>query len=176
MISTAYILLGSNMGNKIRLLQEASALIDGLAGKIIQYSSYYESAPWGFEAEERFINQVVTIQTFLSPEKLLQTTQSIERALGKCSKQQGCFVSLAMTSSRQYSSRYIDIDILFYDEMVISTSELTIPHPLLQERLFTLLPLAEIVREFVHPIFKKTIAALLKECSDTGMVRKMFVG
>jgi len=168
MVSTAYILLGSNMGNKIRLLQEASALIDRLAGKITQYSFYYESAPWGFETEEWFINQAITIRTSLSPEQLLQTTQGIERTMGRSSTQYA-------VRSRQYTSRPIDIDILFYNEIIISTPVLTIPHPLLQERLFTLLPLAEIATEFVHPVFNKTIATLLMECSDTGVVRKMFV-
>ena len=96
MVNTAYILLGSNMGNKIRLLQEAAALIEGLTGKIIQYSSLYESEPWGFEAEEWFINQAVAIQTFLSPEQLLKTTQGIERTLGRSNRQ-------SAVCSRQYA-------------------------------------------------------------------------
>jgi len=173
MVSTAYILLGSNMGNKLRLLQEAAALIDGLAGKIIQYSSLYESEPWGFDAEEWFINQAVAIQTFLSPEQLLQTTQGIERTLGRSSRQCAVCSMQYAVGSQQYASRAIDIDILFYDEVVINTPELTIPHPLIQERLFTLQPLAEIAATFVHPVFKKTIATLLKECGDRGCARKM---
>jgi len=166
MVNTAYILLGSNMGNKLRLLQEAAALIDRLAGKIVQFSSFYESEPWGFAAEEWFINQVVTINTFLSPEQLLQTTQGIERTLGRTTARPA-------GGGAQYTSRPIDIDILFYNEMVLSTPKLTIPHPLLHERSFTLIPLAEIAAEFVHPVFKKTIAGLLEECGDGGVVRKL---
>ncbi|MCL2133925.1 MAG: 2-amino-4-hydroxy-6-hydroxymethyldihydropteridine diphosphokinase, partial [Bacteroidales bacterium] len=163
MISTAYLLLGSNKGNKLRLLQEATALIDRLAGKIIQCSSFYESEPWGFECDEWFINQAVLIRTSLSSERLLQTTQEIERMLGRSGWQ-------ATGDRRQYAARTMDIDILFYDEMVMRTPTLTIPHPLLQERLFTLLPLAEIAAEFIHPLFKKSIAVLLEECCDRGTV------
>jgi len=171
MTATAYLLLGSNMGNKIRLLQEASALIDRLVGKVVRYSSFYESEPWGFEAEERFMNQALAVNTFLPPEKLLQTTQEIERSLGRTGKQ-------LSTGSARYSSRPIDIDILLYNELVIEqradaetkAPALTIPHPLMHERLFTLLPLAEIAADLVHPVFGKTIAALLDECPDKSAV------
>jgi 2-amino-4-hydroxy-6-hydroxymethyldihydropteridine diphosphokinase len=167
MVNIAYILLGSNRGNKIYLLQEAAILINSLAGKIIQYSSFYESEPWGFKVEEWFINQVVVVSSFLSPEKLLQTTQDIERTLGRTKR-------LTEISSAPYSSRTIDIDILFYNEVIIHTPTLTIPHPLLHERRFTLLPLSEIAPGLVHPIFKKTITTLLEDCGDKGFVRKMF--
>ena len=164
-MNTAYLLLGSNMGNKCRMLQEASALVDRLAGKIFQYSSLYESEPWGFESEEWFINQAIAIYTSLSPERLLQTTQAIERTLGRNRQ--------PAVGSQQYAARPIDIDILFYNETIIHTPALTIPHPLLHERLFGLRPLAEIAAALVHPELKKTIATLLEECSDKGIVRKL---
>ena len=166
MVSAAYILLGSNMGNKIRLLQEAAALIDRLAGKIVQYSSFYESEPWGFESDEWFINQVVVIRTSLSPEQLLKTTQEIERTLGRTTYR-------PTVGGERYTSRPIDIDILFYEEMIINTPALTIPHPLLHERLFTLQPLAEIAADLIHPLFQKNITILLEDCNDKVAVRKM---
>ncbi len=158
-----YILLGSNMGNKALLLQEARALLNVRCGKIMRESSLYESEPWGFETEEWFVNQVVEVHTALSPEQLLKMTQGIERALGR--------VKGEKVQGERYESRPIDIDILFYDEVVLNTPNLTIPHPLLQERRFTLLPLAEIAGGYVHPILKKNIAALLEQCGDNGVVK-----
>ena len=153
------------MGNKKLLLQGARVLLNACAGKITRESALYESEPWGFEANEWFINQVVELYTDLTPEALLKATQEIEQELGR-SRQ-------SAESNQHYSSRTMDIDILFYNEMVLHTPQLSIPHPLLQERRFTLMPLAEIAGEYVHPVFKKTIATLLEQCADHGMVRKI---
>ncbi len=165
MTNQTYILLGSNMGNKALLLQQARTLLNAPAGKITRTSSLYESEPWGFDADEWFINQVVELHTGLSPEALLNTTQGIERELGRIKGER--------VKGEGYASRTIDIDILFYNEMVMQTPLLTIPHPLLQERRFTLMPMAEIAGEYVHPVFKKTIAALLEQCGDHGSVRRL---
>lgn len=156
---TAYLLLGSNMGNKKALLQEARSLLQEKAGKIIGQSSLYESEPWGFEAHEWFINQVIIIETPLRPNELLFAAQTIEERLGRVRAQ-----------TEGYVSRPIDIDILFYNNEIIESPALTVPHPLLQNRRFTLLPLAEIVPEYKHPVLNKTIEKLLAECSDTGNV------
>ncbi len=165
MTNQTYILLGSNMGDKALLLQEARALLNAQAGKITRESSLYESEPWGFNADEWFINQVVELYTGLSPEALLKITQGIEQELGR--------VKGERVKGEGYVPRTMDIDILFYNEMIVQTPPLTIPHPLLHERRFTLLPMAEIAGEYTHPVFKKTIAALLEQCGDHGSVRRL---
>ncbi len=158
---TAYLLLGSNLGNKLAQLQNAREQIVAKVGAIVQSSSLYESEPWGFESEEWFVNQVLKVETTLAPEALLAINQQIEQALGRERKQTG-----------HYESRTMDIDILFYDDVILQTDNLTIPHPHLHERRFTLLPLAEIAPSLQHPALKKNIATLLEECGDKGLVRK----
>ncbi len=150
----AYLLLGGNIGNKFYYLRKARKMIHQYIGKSIKTSSLYISEPWGFDDNENFLNQVVSIHTQLSPEKLLHTCQQIENKLGRERWQKG------------YHSRTIDIDILFYDELIIRSVELTIPHPQIQHRRFTLAPLAEIVPQKNHPVLNETIVSLLEKCDD----------
>lgn len=158
----AVLLLGSNLGPRYRKLEDACSLIEKHAGKITKHSSIYESEPWGFQDENKFLNQVVFIETSLKPATLLSTLQNLEDELGK-----------ERTSQEEsYSSRLIDIDILFYHNKIIETGELTIPHPLLHRRKFTLLPLSEIAGGLVHPVHNKTIRQLLAECPDDSKVYK----
>jgi len=129
---TVYLGLGSNLGNKEGNLKKAIVFLRDL-GKVISVSSFYQSKPWGFESENDFLNAAISIETSLSPFELLAGTQEIEKKMGRTSKSNG-----------SYSDRIIDIDILLYDDLALDTPELKIPHPLLQERDFVLIPLAEI--------------------------------
>lgn len=146
----AYLSLGTNLGNKEENLHAAMQLIKEQIGNIVSQSALYVSAPWGFSSENSFLNNAVAVETTLNPSELLHTTQGIERTLGRTHK----------TVNRQYSDRLIDIDILFYDSLVMDTPALTLPHPLLHQRLFVLSPLAEIAPTLRHPILQKTIRTL----------------
>jgi 2-amino-4-hydroxy-6-hydroxymethyldihydropteridine diphosphokinase len=155
------LLLGGNQGDVRETISMAHSLLEKYVGDIVEISAFYESEPWGFDADNNFINQVAELDTLLLPEEVLTQTQSIEKFLGRERK-----------STDGYTSRPIDIDILFFDDLNISLPDLTIPHPRLHERMFTLLPLSEKWEELLHPVFNKTIAQMLEECSDTGRVRK----
>jgi 2-amino-4-hydroxy-6-hydroxymethyldihydropteridine diphosphokinase len=154
MINKLYILLGGNLGDKRKVFSQARSKLNRLAGKITAQSAIYETEPWGFESDDIFWNQVLEISTHLSPEEVLVQTQQIELELGRIRK------------SDQYDSRIIDIDILFYGDQIIYLENLIIPHPRLQERKFTLVPLCEIAPELIHPVFQKSIRQLLDECQD----------
>ncbi len=153
MTHLAYLSLGTNLGNKEENLHAAMQLIEEQIGNSVSQSALYISAPWGFTSENSFLNNAVAVETTLNPSELLHTTQDIERTLGRTHK----------TVSRQYSDRLIDIDILFYDSLVMDTPALTLPHPLLHQRLFVLSPLAEIAPTLRHPILQKTIHTLHHE-------------
>ncbi|GAF03427.1 2-amino-4-hydroxy-6-hydroxymethyldihydropteridine diphosphokinase [Saccharicrinis fermentans] len=156
------LLIGGNEGQRIENIQEVKNKIDTQIGSIIQESSLYESEPWGFEHHQNFINQVLEVSTQLSPSEVLQRGQSIEKELGRRPKKK-----------LTYEARTMDIDILFYDDVRQEAVALTIPHPKLQERLFTLLPLNEKWGKYTHPVLNKTIEQLLDECDDVGWVKKI---
>jgi 2-amino-4-hydroxy-6-hydroxymethyldihydropteridine diphosphokinase len=156
-----YLLLGGNLNNRESLIEKARTAISERAGKLLEQSSVYETEPWGFETKDTFLNQVVLIETKLKPSELLDTLLRIEYELGRTRTYNG------------YESRLIDIDILFYEEEVISNNELVIPHPRIQERMFTLKPLQEINGSFVHPVLKKSIRQLVAECTDKLKVSKL---
>ena len=157
---TVFLLLGSNMGDKANLLQQTRQLLSEQAGTIVQQSSLYESEPWGFSSPDQFINQALKIETNLLPLQLLAVTQQIEKSLGRKQK----------STTGNYSSRPIDIDILLYDNITIHLPELIIPHAQLHERRFALLPLCEIAATAIHPNFQQSISELLTQCKDKGMV------
>jgi len=152
--------LGTNLGDREENLKAALRSIDESAGQIISCSSVYETAPWGFRSRKKFLNMVVIAETRLLPEELLDTTMKIEKLLGR------------VRSSRRYTSRVIDIDILLYDSDIIDTENLKIPHPLLHKRKFVLVPLCEIAAGMIHPVYKKGIRELLEECEDNSEVSK----
>ncbi len=133
-MSKLYLGLGSNMGNREDYIRQALRLIGERVGKVLRTSSFIETEPWGFESEHRFLNAVCLIETNLSPLDCLHKTQRIEHLLGRRHK----------SRDGHYTDRPIDIDLLFYDDLVIQTPELTIPHPHWQERDFVRIPLEEI--------------------------------
>jgi 2-amino-4-hydroxy-6-hydroxymethyldihydropteridine diphosphokinase len=152
--------LGSNIGDRIKNLDEAVAGIKETVGDIVAYSSVYVAEPWGFESETGFLNRVICVETNLSPSGLLERALIIESRMGRLRK------------GKKYAPRIIDIDILLYDNLVIEEESLKIPHPLLHQRKFVLIPLCEIAPNLKHPLLKKTISLLLKSCPDRSKVVK----
>ena len=161
-MNLAYLLLGGNIGNSKNIFNQAQLLIDSEIGSLFKQSSDYQSKAWGFESSSFFLNRIVIIKTNLSPSDLLKETQKIEIQLGRKEK-----------TKETYESRIIDIDILFYENKIIQTNKLTIPHPRLHLRRFTLEPLLELSSDFTHPILQKTIANLYQECEDQSKVIKV---
>ena len=157
----AYISLGSNKGNREDYLQRSISLLNEKAGKVISLSSVYETEPWKMNDASTFLNQVVSLETELFAEKLMDTLLQIEKMLGRIRTQE------------KYEPRTIDLDIIFYASEIINSKKVTVPHPYLHERRFVLEPLSEIAPELVHPILNKSILKLLEECKDTLGVAKM---
>lgn len=157
--STTYLLLGSNLGDRSAVLSTAISMIDDRVGEVLQKSSVVETEAWGFEAPS-FLNQVVAVATTLSPNEVLKAVLAIELELGRTrSDQEG------------YQSRTIDLDMLLYENVVVKTEELELPHPRMHLRRFTLVPLAAIAPDVMHPIFQCTMRELLNECPDEGEVK-----
>jgi 2-amino-4-hydroxy-6-hydroxymethyldihydropteridine diphosphokinase len=150
---TVYLGLGTNIGYKKENLTRAIELLSLALGRYTSLSSFLETAPWGFESDNTFLNCVVSFETDLTPQELLDTTEKIERELGRTVKSNGGI----------YHDRTIDIDILLYGSEIIKTPRLTIPHPLMHQRAFVLEPLAEIAADLVHPTIGKSIRQLANE-------------
>ena len=148
-MAITYLGLGTNIGNKRRNLITAAALLAERVGDVLALSGFYETEPWGFESNNRFLNAAVKLNTDYSPQELLVITQQIEKELGRTEKSNGT-----------YHDRVIDIEILLYDDEVLQTPELVLPHPLMHERKFVMEPLAEIAPFVQHPIFKESIMDL----------------
>lgn len=149
-MAIAYLALGTNIGNKRRNMITAAALLAERVGDVLALSGFYETEPWGFQSENTFLNAALQLETALSPFELLKATQEIEIEMGRTQKSNGA-----------YHDRIIDIDILLYDDLVLQTLELILPHPLMHERLFVMEPLAEIAPNVIHPVFKKPVISLL---------------
>ena len=137
-----YLGLGSNLGDREEHIRKAVALIGEKVGLVIRQSSLIETEPWGFESENRFLNGVILVETSLTPRQLLRSTQKIERSLGR--KRKSTDSSLQSPDFSKYSDRPIDIDILLYDDLTIDEPDLKIPHPLMEQRDFVMIPLNEI--------------------------------
>ena len=157
---SVFVLLGSNLGDRELLVNQASKMMGERCGKIVAKSRLYESEPWGFKSEHWFLNQVVKVETALSPDDLMNELLEIEKELGRDRS----------VPHEGYVSRPMDLDILYFGNEIIDTQMVKAPHPRLHERRFTLLPLCDIAPDFVHPVMKKTNLQLLDECQDAGKV------
>ena len=143
MTHQVYLGLGSNLGDRKANIRKAISLIGEGVGLVIRQSSLVETEPWGFESENKFLNGVVLVETTLTPRQLLKATQRIERTLGRKKKSTQLLTPSLLPSSR-YSDRPIDIDILLYDDLTVDEPGLKIPHPLMEQRDFVMIPLNEI--------------------------------
>jgi 2-amino-4-hydroxy-6-hydroxymethyldihydropteridine diphosphokinase len=151
--------LGTNMGDRDANLREAISRIGENIGSVSKASSLFETEPWGFESRNRFLNMVAEVETRLTPSGVLGAILMIEAQLGR------------IRGGKQYSSRVIDIDILFYDDLILDGITLKIPHPLMHKRNFVMVPLNEIAPDLIHPVLKKSVGSLLNCCEDLGSVR-----
>lgn len=162
-MENCHVLFGSNMGNKDEIFARARLLINNRCGRVVAVSSAYLSEPWGFEAEEWFLNRLLLVETELEPKAMLQRFLEIEKELGR----------VRHPEAKGYTSRTADLDILYFGDRVMLTESLTIPHPRLHQRRFALLPMCELEPQFMHPVFHLTQAELLERCPDTSVVRKL---
>ena len=162
-METCYILFGSNMGDKNGIFNQACLYINNRCGHVVQLSASYESEPWGFEAEEWFLNRVIVIETAMEPVDLMKQLLEIEHELGR----------ERHPEKVGYTSRTADLDILYYGNRVICNETLIVPHPRLHQRRFALLPLCEVAPNLVHPAFRLTQTELLERCPDTLVVRRI---
>lgn len=147
-------MLGSNLGNRICLINEAIRLIGDKVGDILCTSSFYHTAPWGTDHPLPYVNVALSLNTQQSPLKVLKTILTIEKALGRT------------RNGDQNAPRSMDIDIIFYQNLIINQKNLTVPHPRMHLRRFVLVPLCEIEPEYVHPVFEITVKDLLDQCTD----------
>jgi 2-amino-4-hydroxy-6-hydroxymethyldihydropteridine diphosphokinase len=154
--------IGSNIGERQQTITLALDAIAAKIGELKRISSLYETEPVGFESNELFLNICAEVETELSPIEILFLTQNIEEQYGRTRK-----------DGNGYSSRTIDIDILFYDTQILQTNQLQIPHPRYQERRFVLEPLLEILPEFTDPIHGESIQKLVQKCSDTTKIIRL---
>lgn len=160
-MSTAYLLIGGNLGNRYAYLQNARQLIRQYCGKIVDFSAIYETAAWGVTEQPCFYNQALTVHTILKPQQLMQQLLQIEEMMGR-------------KRTVKMGPRIIDLDILLVDGEIISSPLLTLPHPALPERRFALVPLCEMAPALIHPVLHRTIRQLLADCTDVSDVQKKY--
>jgi 2-amino-4-hydroxy-6-hydroxymethyldihydropteridine diphosphokinase len=152
-----YLLLGSNVGNCLEYLANACSQIEQKIGKINKQSAIYQTAAWGLEQQDDFLNMAIEVETYIDAFEILAQIHQIETDLGRKRLQ-------------FWGARTIDIDIIFYDQQIISTQTLTIPHSRILERRFVLVPLSEIAPEFIHPVWEMPIKKMLEICEDKLVV------
>lgn len=160
-MAIVYLSLGSNLGDRVGYIQQAVSLLGANPNiNIVATSSFYETEPWQMHSENWFVNAVIQISTTLQPEELLKECKNIEIMLGR-KRDEG---------ANTYSDRTIDIDIIFYDNLILNSPNLTIPHRFFHRRVFMLVPMLEIAQDFVHPLFNKTVEKLYDEIENPEMV------
>ena len=153
--------LGGNIGNKHINFRKVRKIIEKRFGVIVLTSSIYETPPWGFKSENNFWNQIIVVETDLEPEEMLWRILEIEDQMGR------------KRGNERFSSRKMDIDILYYDDIYMETKRLIIPHPRIHQRKFVLVPLNEIAPDFKHPLFRLTSMQMLENCKDQSVIKKV---
>ena len=161
-VKTICLLYGGNMGETLAVFEKATAMLVKKIGPVYRQSSVYRSQAWGYESKNDFINQLVLFKTEFKAQQVLHYCLETESLLGR-----------KRNNSPGYSDRTIDIDILYMDDLILSTDQLTIPHPRLHERLFALLPLCDVIPEFIHPVLQKSNKSLLDLCPDKSTIEKL---
>ena len=159
----AYLMLGSNLGNRLNNLTSAEMFISKQIGNILISSDVYETESWGKLEQPLFLNKLLVVETLLNAETVLEVAMKIELDMGR-----------KRSLSKTWEARSIDIDILYFDRQVVHTTNLIIPHPRLHLRNFVLYPLNDIAPQFLHPVLNKSSTELLNECKDVLKVRKHF--
>jgi 2-amino-4-hydroxy-6-hydroxymethyldihydropteridine diphosphokinase len=158
-MATVYLSLGSNLGDRVQNLKEAIKRIERSDKiSIKKISSVYETDPVGYENQPRFLNSVLQAETSLDPHPLFEHLLTIEDEMGR-------------KRGEKWGPRNIDVDILFYDDLIVDSGQLTIPHPRMHQRKFVLVPLAQIAQKLLHPLLKKNVTELLESCEDNSRVK-----
>lgn len=156
----AVLLLGSNMGSRAHHIMSACNYLDTFAGDIVKSSSFYETSAWGKTDQESFLNLAVVLLTPYPPQLLITKILSIEKMMGR-------------KREEKYGPRTIDIDIILFEKKIVRSENLVLPHPEMQNRRFVLSPLVELVPNFLHPVFNKSMRTLLEECDDNLTVKRL---
>ncbi len=153
--------IGGNIGDKRNNFKKVYQLINERLGKIVDSSSVYETPPWGFHSEDPFWNQILIIETKLEAEEILWRINEIDEVFGR------------ERDKERYSSREMDVDILYFDDEYYETPSLIIPHPKIPERKFVLVPLTEVAPDFKHPLRRLTSLQMLENCRDKSLIKKV---
>ena len=160
MENIAYLLLGGNLGNTKEIFSEAKVFLQQKNIEILNSSSLYQTSPWGPQEQDDFLNQIIKISTALSAPLLLNITQETESKFGR-------------QRMIKYGERTLDIDILYFNDEIIELQNLIVPHPQIQNRRFTLVPLCELAPDFIHPVLKISNSQMLEISVDNGLVNKL---
>ena len=160
------LLTGSNFRGKEQILQRAAECIAEQVGPIEQASRICYSEAWGFTCEEEFANQAILVSTVLAADEVLMKTQAIERELGRDRVAES---EEKLLTGERYASRVVDIDIIFYDDVVMDRCDLTLPHPLMHEREFVLRPMLEVAAEWRHPILGRTVEEMIERVENSKL-------
>ncbi len=158
-MNIVFLQLGSNLGEREVLLQDAITAIEDKVGFVIEKSKVYESTPWRVEGQENHLNQILKVKTEMLADDVLSAILDIEKELGR-------------VRLEKWGERLIDIDIIFYNDAIIETPHLCIPHKHMHERMFVLTPLHNIAPDMLHPKYNKTVEELLQICTDTELVKE----